>query len=472
MLLLGYLYFCSGLPGIFLLLVGMTSRLEHPGPWAAGLTLEACEITLEHIGGPGFRCLTSSGATTAWRAFKLRRRADIVRSWLTLGRNEAQNKLLERPVKPSKPVVQVWRQDGAIGNSGMATESHGRWRRQYMSERWNRIGLIVNASAGKGVELAIAAARDALCRLGAQEVLTGPGDLGQVAVAGWGGRTTVHDVGAVVSRERTQSLAKWLAQQRPDALIVVGGDGTLADVAQIFIEQNCLVPLLGIGSGSTNVGRLITCRANEVWKLDPVKLEAWSVDCLTAHVNGELLGRAFNDVVIGYTVVGTIEGKLRDLDARERSRGKVVAAAPRSIATAESRVTRNARDGATIVAQAESVGTVVAGFAEPPFFGKAVCGGICLAALTGLPAGCLVSNLPLVQVEIDAGTVARTIPIVSSYVSLGEDITVMVEKVQEGAVLCVDGNPIRELSFSDRVEISVNEDAVRGVRFQKEQRPV
>jgi NAD kinase len=340
-----------------------------------------------------------------------------------------------------------------------------------MAEGWHSIGLIVNSSAGRGADLAFGASRDALSRLGAQEVLTGPGELGQVAVAGWGGRITVHDVGAVVSRERTQSLARWIAQQRPDALIVVGGDGTLADVAQVFIEQNCSVPLLGIGSGSTNVGRLITCRASEVWKLDPVKLEAWRVDCLTAHVNGELLGRAFNDVVIGYTVVGTMEGKLRDLDAAERSRGRLVGAAPRSIATRESRVTRKAKDGATIVAQAESVGTVVAGFAEPAFFGKAVCGGICLAALTGLPAGCLVCNLPLVQVEIEAGTLARTIPIVSSYVSLGEDVTVMVEKVQEGAVLCVDGNPVRELGFSDRVVISVNKDAVRGIRFQKEQRP-
>jgi len=340
-----------------------------------------------------------------------------------------------------------------------------------MVEGWHSIGLIVNQSAGKGADLAFRAARDALCSLEAQEVLTGSGELGQVAVANWSGRIAIHDVGAVVSRERTQSLAKWIAGQDPHALIVVGGDGTLADVAQVLIEQNCLVPILGIGSGSTNVGRLITCRANEVWKLDPAKLERWNVDCLTALVNGELSGRAFNDVVIGYTVVGTIEGKLCDLDAAERSRGILVAGTPRSIATPESRVTRNTKNGATIVAQAESVGTVVAGFAEPTFFGKAVCGGICLAALTGLPAGCLVSNLPLVQVEIGAGTLARTIPIVSSYVSLGEDITVMVEKVQEGAVLCVDGNPVRELGPSDRVVISVNKDAVRGVRFQKDQRP-
>ena len=218
------------------------------------------------------------------------------------------------------------------------------------------------------------------------------------------------------------------------------------------------------------MGRLITCRASESCQLDPAKLETWNVDCLTAHVNGELLGRAFNDVVLGCTVVGTIAGELRDLDAAERSRGRLVAGTPRSIATPQSCVTRNAGNRATIVAQAESVGTVVAGFAEPAFFGKAVCGGVCLTALTGLPAGCLVSNLPLVQVEIGAGTLAQTFPIVSSFVSLSKDITVMVEKVQEGSFLCVDGNPVRELGPSDRVVISVNVDAIRGVRFQKDQR--
>jgi NAD kinase len=341
-----------------------------------------------------------------------------------------------------------------------------------MVERWHRIGLIVNASAGAGADSAFRAARDALCSLGAEEVFTGPGELGEDAVAGWRGRIAIHDVGAAAGPGRTQHLAKFIAAQRPDALIVVGGDGTLADVAQVFIEQNCLLPILGIGSGSTNVGRLITCRVNEVWKLDPAKLETWNVDCLTARVNDELLGRAFNDVVIGHTVVGTIEGKLRDLDAAERSRGRLVAATPRSIATQESKVTRNSKQGASIVAQGESVGTVVAGFAEPTFFGKAVCGGICLASFTGLPAGCLVSNLPLVQVEIDAETLARTLPIVSSYVSLGENITVMVKKIQAGAFLCVDGNPVRQLGPSDRVVISINnKDAVRGVRFQKEQGP-
>ena len=339
-----------------------------------------------------------------------------------------------------------------------------------MAEKWRRVGSIVNPSAGSGVELALQAMRNALSSIGAEEVLTGPGQTGSAALSGWSGRVVVHDVGAASGRDQTRALARWMAGQNIAALVVAGGDGTLADVAQVCIEVGCRTPILGIGAGSTNVGRLVTCRANEASQLHPDKLETWKVDCLTACVNDDLLGRAFNDVVIGYTVVGTIDGQVRDIDAAARLRGKLELGTPGPVATSKTRVTRSGKDGETVVAEGESVGTVVAGFAEPAFFGKAVSGGICLAALAGLPAGCLVCSLPLVQVQMSASALLRAAPMISSYVTLSEDVSIAVEKVRDGAALCVDGNPLRLLNQSDRIVISVRKDAVRGVRFRKNPR--
>jgi NAD kinase len=339
-----------------------------------------------------------------------------------------------------------------------------------MVEGWRRVASIVNPSAGNGVELALQAARNALFCIGAEVVLTGAGQTGAAALSGWRGRVEVHDAGAASGRDQTRVLAQWIAGQNVAAVVVVGGDGTLADVAQVCIERGCRTPILGIGAGSTNVGRLITCLANEASRLKLDNLETWNVDCLAAHVNDDLLGWAFNDVAIGYTVVGTIDGKLRDVDAAGRSHGNLVAGTPRPIGTSETRVARSSNDGETVVAVGESVGTVVAGFAEPAFFGKAVSGGICLAALTGLPAGCLVCSLPLVQVEISASSLLRAAPIVSSYVTLSDEVSIVVENVRDGAVLCVDGNPLHLLKRSDRIVISVRKDAVRGVRVRKDLR--
>jgi NAD kinase len=339
-----------------------------------------------------------------------------------------------------------------------------------MVEEWRRVGLIMNPSAGSGVELALQAVRNALSSIVAEEVLTGPGQTGAAALSGWNGRVVVYDVGAASGRDQTRALAQRIAGQNVAALVVVGGDGTLADVAQVCIEVGCRTPILGIGAGSTNVGRLVTCRASEALQLQPDKLEAWNVDCLTACVNDDLLGRAFNDVVIGYTVVGTIDGQVRDIDAAARLRGKLELGTPRPVATSKTRVTRSSKGGETVVAEGESVGTVITGFAEPAFFGKAVSGGICLAALAGLPAGCLVSTLPLVQVQMSASDLLCATPVISSYVTLSEEVSIVVENVRDDAVLCVDGNPLRLLNQSDRIVISVRKDAVRGVRFRKNPR--
>ena len=334
-----------------------------------------------------------------------------------------------------------------------------------MAEGWRRVGAIVNPVAGSGT--ALQSVRNALLTIGADEVLTGSGPTGSAVLSGWQGRVVVHDVAPGSGREQTRALTRWIAEQEVDALIVLGGDGTLADVAQVLIELGCRTPILGIGAGSTNVGRLITCRASEVSELCPEKMETWRVACLTARVNDDLVGQAFNDVVIGHTIVGTIDGQIRDIDAAERFRGVLRAGTPRPVGISKTRVIRSSKDGETVVAVGEAVGTVVAGFAEPAFFGKAVAGGICLAALTGLSAGCLVSNLPLVQVEITGSVLLRAAPIVSSYVTLSEEVGIVAEDVRDGAVLCVDGNPLRLLSSSDRVVISVQEDAVVGVRLRK-----
>ena len=339
-----------------------------------------------------------------------------------------------------------------------------------MGEQWRRIGLIVNPAAGSGVDSALQSARRGVNSLEAEEVLTGAGQTGSEALTGWQGRIVAHDCGAASGREQTRALARWLSGENVDAIVVVGGDGTLADVAQVFIEAGCRTPVLGVGAGSTNVGRLMTCRADEAAKLNPDELETWDVDCLAAAVNGQLLGLGFNDVVLGCTIVGTINGQLRDLDAAERMNGKVTPGTPSPVGTAKTKVIRCSGSNETVVAGGTSVGTVVAGFAEPAFFGKAVTGGICLAALTGLPAGCLISSLPLVQVEISASSLLEAAPIVSSYVTLSEEVSVAAKNVSDGTVLCVDGNPLRRLNEADRVVISVRKGAVRGVRFRKDSR--
>ncbi len=336
--------------------------------------------------------------------------------------------------------------------------------------KWRRAGVIVNPAAGINAQESLRAARRVVERLGVVEVLTGPGKAGAEAFTGWSGSIHVHGTPGYAGREQTQVLADEIALRSIDVMIVVGGDGTLADVTRRFLNRSFCAPILGVGAGSTNVGRLITCRAGRAEQLNIDELETWEVDCLLACANGQPPAIAFNDVVVAHTIVGMLNGKRRDLNALERMSGNLIPAKPRSAGSSPTRVTRRSSDNADLViAEGVSVATVVVGFAESSFFGKAVTGGICLAAVAGLPAGCIVSDTPLVQIEIDAATLRQSEPVTSRYASLAKGDSIVIEGVA-GAVLCADGNPCRRLEPADQVYVSWHCGGVVGVRSRKDLR--
>jgi hypothetical protein len=329
---------------------------------------------------------------------------------------------------------------------------------------WRHAGVIVNPVAGTGAEVSLRAARRVAERLGIVEVLTGPGESGADAFAGWSGKLVVHDTRSEASREATQALADEIASRAVDIMIVVGGDGTLADASCAFLRRKSRAPIFGVGAGSTNVGKLITCRAEQAERLNIDEFEAWNVDGLLVSVSGQRMALAFNDVVVAHTIVGTLDGKRRDLDARERISGNLIPGKPRSAGCASSCVTRQSpKVPQVLIAEGPSVATVVVGFADSAFFGKAVTGGISLATVAGLPAGCIVSDVPLVQIEIDAAMLQKDEPITSRFASLAYGDSILIEGVS-GAVLCADGNPCRRLEPTDQVLISLELDAVVGVR--------
>ncbi len=336
-----------------------------------------------------------------------------------------------------------------------------------MAELWRRVGLIVNPAAGVSPIESLGAARSAINRLAPDQVVTGQEVLGAASLDGWPGQVKVFGSETGRGRDQTCTLARWIVQQTVDALIVVGGDGTLSDVAQVCLDSSLRLPILGIGAGSTNVGRLITCHAHRAAELEPAALECWSVDCLTASVNDVPLGLAFNDVVLGNTVVGTVNGKRVDLDAAQRVQGNIVSGKPRSIGGPRTRVARIGAGTKVVVGEGESIGTLIVGFAEPAFFGKAITGGICLASLRGLPAGCLVCDFPLAQAGVQAANLTSGAPMVSKFVSLADAHSIVAEAVSAGTALCADGNPLHLLQESDRVTVSVRSGAVTGVRSRK-----
>ena len=332
---------------------------------------------------------------------------------------------------------------------------------------WDSVGLIINPKAGRGFPESAHAAVSVLAALRPRQILTGPGQLGAEALSkAEFPNVTVLPVTAAEGRAQTQELASAIATKSISTLVVIGGDGTLADAACVLINTPNFPPLLGIGVGSTNAGTLVTCRAKDLSRFDPTHLKVISLRALMAQSGGRTVGLGFNDCVLGFTVVGTLDGVLLDLDAAARFSGKTVAGQVQSVGTRQTRVERIGPDGVVEIASGLRVATVVVGLAEREFFAKAITGGICLASLVKAPAGCLVADQPLVRIKIQPGQVLSLPPITSTYLTFAEHHRIRVRGVRTGTALCVDGNPVQLLGPADLVEFGVTAEVVQSLQLQ------
>jgi NAD kinase len=328
------------------------------------------------------------------------------------------------------------------------------------------LGVVVNPAAGQDPRRNLAAAAAAVASLGPDRVLAGADVVEHLGGADRQALPALPKRG----RSATQGLALAAAEAGADALLVVGGDGTLSDVATALHLAQLRCPIIGVGAGSINAGDLITCTAGDVAVLADAVLESAPVGAMSVTLAGTLLALAFNDVVVGTTIVGSIEGRLRDLSAAARLAGRTEARRPQSLNCARARVTRTGPGGDVSIAADEAVGSVViARTALPGIRGKAIVGPVGLSAFSGMPGGCVVANRPLVQVELSAAEVLSQEPVQTSYASLGPQHTIELAGFDAPAVLCADGNPLHELSPDDSVHVRFLPEAatvlrVRGTR--------
>ena len=331
---------------------------------------------------------------------------------------------------------------------------------------FERVGLIVNPQSGAG--RALLAAVEALRALAPREVWTGAGEMGGDALAGLPATAHLLDWSALSGRARSAWAAQRCVEAGVDVLVVLGGDGTLADVALAI--QGSAVPLLGVGVGTANVGPLVTCLAVDVGRLAGAEFEVVHVPGLLAGVNGADLGLGFNDVVVDFTVLATIDGQMVNVDAVGKMSGQNIRRDPEPIGGPDTWVIR--REGAieTQVAEGAQVATLIAGLPDERFYGKAIAGGVLLSAMLDEPAGCLVCDHLLIRTTLDPAAHRRSEPVLTRYVGLRETDRLEASGFRPGAVLCADGNPLALLSATDIAQVRVRRGLARSLRLKENTR--
>ncbi len=325
--------------------------------------------------------------------------------------------------------------------------------------RGGRVALAVNPRAGLGAERNIRVAREVLEALAPAQVITAAGELGADAA--------VDSVLVALdgSGNATSQIAREAARRQVDLLVVVGGDGTLADAALALHSHGSSVPILGIGSGSTNAGALVSCQADEFALLADGEFETAGVSALQVQTPDAEVALAFNDVVVGTTICGTVGAEFVNLDAAAFMRGQQVEATPQALASASARVSKSGPNGEVVVAGGLDAGSVVVGFSNTGNLrGQALIGGLGLSSGAGVPAGCLVATAPLVNAGFTAEQHAAIEPLRTAYVGLSAGETISLTGFADGAMLCADGNPLWALQSHDRAQIRLIQHACRTVR--------
>ncbi len=290
-----------------------------------------------------------------------------------------------------------------------------------------RVGVVVNPKAGKGADVELI--RSVVRKLNPELILTGQDDLGESFL---GRGVEVVEIERTFDRNDTIRLVKAL-DGNVDAIAVFGGDGTASDAASAFPGT----PLLCVPMGTTNAGPLM-CDPDfqDVGSLKVVEVDGLYVP--------DYERVAFNDVVAGPTILGTVSGEVVELDALSYMRGEIKRGNPGKFYARIS-------EGDQVV---EGVyGNVFVSMLDDRYLAKGISGGASISAFAGF--NCLVACLShtVVLASITKEILRNMEPIRTETMSFDGSVELYAE-----TVISADGNPF---AFKEKITVEFRKGIVR-----------
>ena len=240
-------------------------------------------------------------------------------------------------------------------------------------------------------------------------------------------------------RDRLYAAVDSLAAQEPDFYLVAGGDGFAAYTADRLLKTGHIRPkIIGVAMGTANVGPIVSFSASALGAIcleqlvfsDCGAIEAFDGDCSVAF--------GFNDIVLGNTILGTVEGKPQPISARAMVQcGQKNPESPLTQIGTNLAVSKN---GTRSSVPLESVSQIVASAVEREnLYGRAVAGMLCFTCWERARAALLFSERPLVVVDYDPRGFET--PALGAQMVFGEQDEITLDGLLPEALIIADGNP-------------------------------
>ncbi len=253
-------------------------------------------------------------------------------------------------------------------------------------------------------------------------------------------------------RAAVTALADWGA----DILVCVGGDGLASYAADAMLSGARPMRMLGVAAGTINVGPIVTLGIEELPFLDPESLAVEKASAVEVLLDGAHLAYGFNDVVIGDTFLGSLDGNTVSFSVKallEEGVKRVKAASPCVTGPGFS-VRKNGLPILSGIGRPAQI--VVSPLGPREFYARAVAGILCNAAY--MKGGAALALFDSVIVK--SGGLERGVSEFSTSEQLlfePEDLIEINGLSPEGQVI-VDGNPF--MRTKDTVQFRVIPDLV------------
>jgi hypothetical protein len=266
----------------------------------------------------------------------------------------------------------------------------------------------------------------------------------------------VVDITATGHVERIRAAVRALAGAGIDLLMLVGGDGFASYCAEEVISHSFDLPLLCVAGGTANVGPLIGFDEEDLRELDIGRCVERSASALQCSSGGRTLGYGFNDIVVGDTFLGSVDGKVVNIALEPfLATGEKRPCRPSPVITGpDFSVVRNGVSRRSSIARPSLI--VAAPLNEIGFYrGKAALGAVCMAPWTGKNAVLAISDRNWIDTEAD--TDGERLAVCEQLLFGAGDI-IEISGLSQAGQLLIDGNPFRREAGA--VALSVSENVV------------
>lgn len=241
--------------------------------------------------------------------------------------------------------------------------------------------------------------------------------------------------------ERLTAAIDTVSACKPDLYVLAGGDGIAAYVADrlLTLDPSCHPSMVGVAMGTANVGPIITFTADELAELTPDMLRFEPCGAVEAFTGGKHAAYGFNDIVLGNTLLATVNGNTCTVSAAAMHKdGSKQPVLPHAHLGASLSAAKNGRELAVNLHDTAQI--VLSTVERERLYGRAITGVLCYTQGTEEQASMLFSQRPIVSVSYDPRGYEDFA--LFSQLLFNKNDSIQVKGLFDDVMIIADGNPI------------------------------